>query len=124
MSLVFDKEKVLKTKDHLARLLAQVFYRRKVTEDDLVQLFFTYWRLHRTSEPYSKASVRLNNIRTVIQTAHSGSKEFPVTWKSFANIVFLILNLPVVRFSVTLADPITNEEFTINSDDPIEEDNT
>ena len=110
--LVFTKEKVNQTRLPLVRLLRIIFYKLKVTNDDLIRMHMRYWS--RTRPGDHTAVTHRNNLRRRIDD------DMSLTWKAFHFVLNDIMRLSVVRISVTVIDPDTNEEVIYNSDEVVD----
>lgn len=109
-NLFFSSED-LKVKDPFLRLFRLVFNRFGVTKNDFVELHSAYRRKFYPSDTKDQISTNRNNIRRTI------TEKPMVTWKQAYAIWTTILNLKVIRISVTVQNKKNGEITVINSDD-------
>ena len=118
-NLMFEREDVLKETHPLGRILRLLFYKMRITHDDYIRMhaeFFSRWNF-----PPEKRNHDMHNLRRwlsgKIKDASGNEHDLPTySFQRTMKVIADVLNLPVVRWSVTLRDREGNE-FTLNSDD-------
>lgn len=105
--LMFDKEAVLTQRNHLARLMKTIFFKLKITHDDFVRMFSQWW--YRSGQTTSMITNR-GNLRRALEA------EEP-TIRTFFVLVFDVLNMDIIRLSMTGRSRDTGEVFTFHSDE-------
>lgn len=111
MNPIFNKEKVGYAKHPLVRLLRLILYRKNITFDDFTRCHNRYAKIYGVS-PKDANSDKGNHLKTM-------QKVTGITFQKMHHILVSIFRLEIIRFSITIRDPNTNEVITYNSDDDI-----
>lgn len=112
MTLMFDKSQVEEASHPLVRILRHIFYKKRVTIDEFSTMFIQYGK--RLGLASNQINTNRNNARKALNIANN------ITFAFFMSIVYNVMHLEVVEFSITVIDPETKELVTYKNTDPVE----
>lgn len=107
--LMFTRRKVNEIYDHLARLIRLIMYHNKITVEEYTNLYHDY--ASRLGKNHTKTTSGLTNERKTLDSPTISIQKFMLNLR--------VLKFDIVRISVTVKKPYSDEEITYHSDEKL-----